>query len=150
MKNIKKLLGLLIMTQIVPGIGVFTEYIIHHNSFHEMNLWNAYYNGWLVNCVISVIGIAIMIMSWCLETDSPKDEVMDPKFMEAKVFKYGRQLEFISWIVRDGSGTTPVGSKDMDHLANEKFSITCLSMTEKTYIAAGFNSYVVKLKPDKQ
>lgn len=55
----------------------------------------------------------------------------------------GNQLEFISWILRDGSGTDPV--EDTEHLQNETFTINCLSMTKKTYIASGFNSFVVKI-----
>ena len=52
-------------------------------------------------------------------------------------------LQFISQIKRDGTGTIPVlfnpDEKDM-------FELNCLSITEGTYIASGFNSYIVKLK----
>lgn len=55
----------------------------------------------------------------------------------------GEQLEFISQINRDGSGITPIVSCNHD---NEEFNIIPLSISEKTYIAHGFNSYIVKLK----
>lgn len=58
--------------------------------------------------------------------------------------KLGSELDFISWIKRDGSGTEPV--EDARYLANERFKVHCLSLTNKTYIAHGFNSFVVKLK----
>lgn len=73
--------------------------------------------------------------------------------------KLGKELQFISWIKRDGSGTAMIGSEwnssmdlpkidDMSYLDEEKFNITGLSMTEKTFIASGFNSFVVRLKPE--
>lgn len=57
----------------------------------------------------------------------------------------GSELIFISRINRDGSGTTPV-TETPDYLLEENFVIHSLSITNKTYIACGFNSYVVKLK----
>ena len=62
------------------------------------------------------------------------------------------ELEFISQINRDGSGTTPVPESYLDSMLNNSlmkndlFYLTCLSLTEKTFIASGFNSFVVKLK----
>lgn len=61
------------------------------------------------------------------------------------------ELEFISQIKRDGSGVVPCTDDTIKHLnsgfaADEKYKIICLSISEKTYIACGFNSYVVKLK----
>lgn len=69
----------------------------------------------------------------------------------------GKDLIFISFIKRDGSGTIPVGTKwtlesdhpktdDVSYLDDEIFSVRCLSITHKTYIAMGFNSWVVKIK----
>jgi hypothetical protein len=66
--------------------------------------------------------------------------------------KLPKDLEFISWIKRDGSGTQPVPESMLDcmlnnELANKrKFKITPLSLSRKTFIASGFNSFVVKLK----
>lgn len=57
----------------------------------------------------------------------------------------GKDLQFISRILRDGSGTEPV--IDIRHLDNDIFKVRCLSISNKTYIAMEFNSYVVKLKP---
>lgn len=69
----------------------------------------------------------------------------------------GKDLEFISLIKRDGSGTISVGTfwdensnhaktDNIDYLDNEIFEVKTLSMSENTYIAHGFNSWVVKLK----
>jgi phosphopantetheinyl transferase (holo-ACP synthase) len=59
----------------------------------------------------------------------------------------GKDLIFISRILRDGSGTEPV---DMDmsnqFIANEKYKLIRLSISHDTYIASAFNSYVVKIK----
>jgi hypothetical protein len=71
--------------------------------------------------------------------------------------KKGKNLEFISWIKRDGSGTIPVGTEwdedmnfpktdDVSYLDDEYFSLTSLSLSKGTFIASGFNSWVVKLK----
>ncbi len=62
--------------------------------------------------------------------------------------KKGKDLEFISWIKRDGSGTSKRITKS--HIATmqeEVFNIHCLSISEKTYIASAFNAFVVRLKP---
>jgi hypothetical protein len=71
--------------------------------------------------------------------------------------KLGKELEFISLVKRDGSGTIAVGTAwntesdypntdDVSYLDGEKFEIRALSITYKTFIASGFNTWVVKLK----
>ncbi len=59
----------------------------------------------------------------------------------------GNKLIFISRINRDGSGTEPLKRGLKKWLNTEHFEVNGLSMSENTYIASGFNSYVVKLKP---
>jgi len=74
--------------------------------------------------------------------------------------KKGKKLEFVSFIKRDGSGTIMCGGEwnydmkhpktdDMSYLDDDVFNIKVLSLSEKTYIASGFNSFVVKLKKEK-
>lgn len=69
--------------------------------------------------------------------------------MEAKA----NELIFISRIKRDGTGVHKVTKKHLKFLLEhpiqkeEEFILRRLSLTEDTYIASGFNSYVVKLKP---
>jgi hypothetical protein len=71
--------------------------------------------------------------------------------------KLGKELEFISFVRRDGSGVVPVGTPwngesdhpktdDMNYLNEEEFEINTISMTYKTFIASGFNTWVVRLK----
>lgn len=62
--------------------------------------------------------------------------------------KKAKKLEFISRIKSDGSGTEPVPKVLLENklFLNEKLKITCLSISNKTYIASGFNSFIVKLK----
>jgi hypothetical protein len=60
--------------------------------------------------------------------------------------KLGKELEFISWIKRDGSGTKMVKKKLIEIMQEDTFKVNCLSLTEKTFIASGFNSFVVRLK----
>lgn len=57
----------------------------------------------------------------------------------------GSRLEFISSIKRDGSGTYPV-DVEIPSLNDTIFTLTSLSITNGTYIASEFNSFVVKLK----
>jgi hypothetical protein len=68
----------------------------------------------------------------------------------------GKQLEFISLIKRDGSGTIPIGTPwttesghpktdSISYLDEEEFTINSLSMTHRTYVASGFNSWVVRV-----
>ena len=62
--------------------------------------------------------------------------------------KLGYDLKFISKIKRDGSGTETL-TKEEELLNNsEKFNLTRLSISEGTYIASGFNSFVVKIKDE--
>ena len=61
--------------------------------------------------------------------------------------KKGKKLNFISWIKRDGSGTEPI-EKDMSYFDETKFKMSRLSLSNDTWVASGFNSYVVKLKPN--
>lgn len=58
----------------------------------------------------------------------------------------GKDLEFISQIKRDGSGTVPLKEGYADFMAEDTFKVRCLSITCKTYIAMEFNSFVVRLK----
>lgn len=71
--------------------------------------------------------------------------------------KYGKELEFISWVKRDGSGTVMCGTKwdasmdcpkvdDMSYLDEDRFKLTLISASRQTFIASGFNTFVVKLK----
>lgn len=66
--------------------------------------------------------------------------------------KYGKELQFISWINRDGSGTEPITETHVKILQEEKFKLHCLSITQETFIIHGFNSFVVKIKklPNEQ
>lgn len=59
----------------------------------------------------------------------------------------GCQLEFISMILRDGSGTKPVDDDYKKVLNKQIFDVRRLSISENTYIASDFNSFVVRLKP---
>jgi hypothetical protein len=64
------------------------------------------------------------------------------------------ELDFISVIKRDGSGTTPV-SPELLSMLNENscvgdFMLQRLSITEDTYIAFNFNVYVVKYKKNEK
>jgi hypothetical protein len=63
-----------------------------------------------------------------------------------------KELEFISQIKRDGSGVKKVPESYLRSMLenplmnNENFKIHCLSLNQKTFIAHGFNSFIVKLK----
>ena len=61
----------------------------------------------------------------------------------------GSQLEFISLINRDGKGITDVRDLDMGCYYYDNFTINSLSMTEGTYIASGFITFIVRIKKEK-
>lgn len=74
--------------------------------------------------------------------------------------KKGKDLIFASLILRDGSGTIPVGTEwttnsnhprtdDISYMDDDLFTLNTLSISHKTYIASGFNSWVLMLKPNK-
>ena len=62
------------------------------------------------------------------------------------------QLEFISQINRDGSGTEKISDEYLNQMLtntlmkDEYFKLYPLSLTNKTFIAINFNAFVVKLK----
>jgi hypothetical protein len=66
--------------------------------------------------------------------------------------KLAKELEFISWIKRDGSGTKKVPKSmlkmmlENDLAKDDEFEINALSLSNKTFIASGFNSFVVLIK----
>ncbi len=70
--------------------------------------------------------------------------------------KKANELEFICQINRDGSGTTPVSEGYLKQMLenplmkDDEFEIRCLSLSEKTFIASEFNSFVVRLKPEPE
>lgn len=63
-----------------------------------------------------------------------------------------KDLDFISVINRDGNGTSPVSESYLKNMLENKFmkdelfEVRVLSISEKTYIASKFNSFVVRLK----
>lgn len=59
------------------------------------------------------------------------------------------ELDFIARIKADGSGTEPVDEL-FDPTWGGPYHLTRLSISEDTYIASGFNSFVVKIKKEKQ
>lgn len=67
------------------------------------------------------------------------------KFKNIREVK-GSELIFISIIKKDGSGTIDISNADRTNLNNTTFTLTSLSITNGTYIASEFNSYVVKIK----
>lgn len=58
----------------------------------------------------------------------------------------GKDLVFISQINRDGSGVHKVADDYIAMMLDETFRVRCLSLTENTYIATNFNSFVVRLR----
>lgn len=70
--------------------------------------------------------------------------------MSFEMKKQGKDLQFISRISRDGSGTVKLNSKHEYLVRDTEFDLTPLSLTEGTYIASGFNCYVVRLKKEEK
>ena len=71
--------------------------------------------------------------------------------------KLGKELEFISFVKRDGSGNIPVDTEwtrysdhprtdNVSYMDGHEFEINTLSLSQKTFIASGFNTWVVRLK----
>jgi hypothetical protein len=71
--------------------------------------------------------------------------------------KLGKELEFISFVKRDGSGTIMCGGEwdkesgypktdDMSYHDDDKFKLTRISISHNTFIASGFNTWVVRIK----
>ena len=61
----------------------------------------------------------------------------------------GKNLIFISRIKFDGQGIEPFDSDWLEHVAEQRFRLNCLSVSDGTWIASGMSTYVVKLKEGK-
>jgi hypothetical protein len=59
----------------------------------------------------------------------------------------GKDLLFISQISIRGEGVLPVRQEYIDIMQKDNFDVNRLSISEDTWIASGFNSFVVKVKP---
>jgi len=60
--------------------------------------------------------------------------------------RQGKELIFISRILRDGTGVEMIESQDeVEHLRETSFDLMYLSISHTTYLASSFNSYIVKL-----
>ena len=59
---------------------------------------------------------------------------------------HGRDLEFLRRIHADGV-SSELSDKEQPNFQDTLFTLTCLSITEGTYIASAFGTYVVKMKP---
>jgi hypothetical protein len=64
--------------------------------------------------------------------------------MRAHNKAYGRDLQFLRRIHADGT-SEPI--QEADYLHDTLLTLTCLSISQGTYIAHGFSTYVVKMKP---
>lgn len=64
--------------------------------------------------------------------------------------RFGSELDFISRISEDGIEIKVLNEENKEKISNllkkEVFKLSNLSLSNKTFIASGFNSYVVKLK----
>lgn len=58
--------------------------------------------------------------------------------------RYGCELEKINWIAPDGSHVSYSDSPEL--MDDEMYCLNRLSISKGTYIASGFNSFIVKLK----
>lgn len=64
------------------------------------------------------------------------------------MIRYGRDLIFISQINSNGVGTKEVDTKTFNNIQDECFELNSLSLTQKTYVASGNASFIVRLKLD--
>jgi len=83
--------------------------------------------------------------NWWKISENTKDELVEDWLRRLLRCEYkGKDLEFISLIGRNGQ--TLEKTYDQSFLDDEYFTLHPLSLSEKTYIAHGFNSFVVKKK----
>lgn len=58
--------------------------------------------------------------------------------------RYGSELEKINWIAPDGSHVSYADSPELRN--DDLYELNRLSISEDTYIASGFNTFIVKFK----
>tara|TARA_R110002153_G_scaffold266685_1_gene430211 strand:- start:1113 stop:1331 length:219 start_codon:yes stop_codon:yes gene_type:complete len=63
--------------------------------------------------------------------------------------KKGKDLIFLNCIKGDGKSVCMVKKRLIELMKEDVFNVNCLSITNKTFIASGFNSFVVKLKQNE-
>ena len=87
----------------------------------------------------------LRIKIYKIKTHKTLKEVIKQLELPNRKTAKGSELIFISNIARDGSKTSDLTKTDMSHLNSTVFVLNSLSITNKTYIACEFNSYVVQL-----
>jgi hypothetical protein len=99
----------------------------------------------VIYCII--LSIQLGIGFWSLKSIIQKQIEVTEMFRPESVVK-GNELIFISRIQKNGDNIEVVdNSKMQDMYGKDNFHLNCLSISSGTYIASGFSTFVVKLKP---
>lgn len=92
-----------------------------------------------------IISAQIAVGFWYVRKGITKQINLIEMFRPQRVMK-GHQLIFLKRINKQGDSSLIPAHEDNRHYYDDNFEITCLSISEGTYIAHGFSTWVVKLK----
>lgn len=95
-------------------------------------------------CLI-VISLQIAHGFYVMKTEINKQNHLIEMFRPQRVMK-GHELIFLKRIDKYGDSSPKPAHEDNRHYSDDNFQITCLSISEGTYIAHGFSTFIVKLK----
>lgn len=92
-----------------------------------------------------ILSLQIAVGVWWLGKGIIKQNQLIEMFRPQRVMK-GHELIFLKRIDKYGDSSIKPKHEDNRHYSDDNFQITCLSISEGTYIAHGFSTWVVKLK----
>jgi hypothetical protein len=92
-----------------------------------------------------IISLQLAIGIWTIRKRIIEQSTLIEMFRPQRVMK-GHQLIFLKRINKQGDSSLIPAHEDNRHYYDDNFEITCLSISEGTYIAHGFSTFIVKLK----
>lgn len=92
-----------------------------------------------------ILSLQLAIGIWTIRKRIIEQSILIEMFRPQRVVK-GHELIFLKRINKQGDSSPILSHEENRHYSDDNFQITCLSISEGTYIASGFSTFVVKLK----
>jgi hypothetical protein len=95
-----------------------------------------------------ILSLQLAIGIWTIRKRIIEQSNLIEMFRPQNVMK-GHELIFLKRINKQGDSSPIPTHEENRHYSDDNFQITCLSISEGTFIAHGFSTFVVQLKSKK-